>query len=122
MKRPDDAVTKPGTPLPSGEIDDDTQPLEDINTPYSFTSDIQQEGSGELNLLSESNHSYFLLDSFYSSDLFQTIQNRVGSSENEEEINYSVWVDAPGQEESVFSIYQFYHELVRHHYYYKRLL
>ncbi|KAI7893449.1 P-loop containing nucleoside triphosphate hydrolase protein [Mucor mucedo] len=111
MKRPEDAVTKPGTPLLSGEIDDDTQPLEEIHTPYSFTNDIQQEGSGELNLLSESNHSYFLLDSFYSSDLFQTIQNRVGRSENEDEINYSVWVDAPGQEESAFSIYQFYHEL-----------
>lgn len=115
MKCPDDAVTRPTTPLPPSrsELDVYTQPLEEIHTPYSLTSDRQQEGYGELDLLSESNHTHFLLDSFYSSDLFQTIENRVGRSENQDGTNYSVWVDAPGQEESAFSIYQFYHELVR---------
>lgn len=122
MKRPDDAVTRPVSPLPSGEMDAYTQPLEDIHTPFLLTSDSrQQEGSGELDLLSESNHTHFLLDSFYSSDLFQTIQNRVGvRPENEDGggANYSVWVDVPGQEESSFSIYQFYHELVRFFYFF----
>lgn len=115
MKRPDDAITRPNTPISSSrsQIDIDTEPLEDIHIPYSLGNTIQQqEGSGEANLLADSNHAHFLIDSFYSSDLYQIIENRIGR-ETANTGDYSVWVDAPGQEQSAFSIYQFYHELVQ---------
>lgn len=111
MKRPDDAVTRPTTPLPPSNSQE--QLLEEMHTPYSLTRNgLQQEGSGELDLLSEANHTHFLLDSFYSSHLYRTIENRVGRSDSANDRTYSVWVDAPGQEESNFSIYRFYHEVV----------
>ncbi|GAA5809512.1 hypothetical protein MFLAVUS_002921 [Mucor flavus] len=110
MKRPDDAVTRPTTPLPPSNSQE--QLLEEMHTPYSLTRNgQQQEGSGELDLLSEANHTHFLLDSFYSSHLYRTIENRVGRSDSANDRTYSVWVDAPGQEESNFSIYRFYHEV-----------
>jgi hypothetical protein len=114
MKRPDDTITRPETPLPSSrsQIGLVNHPLEDMHTSFSLTNDSQQQdGSGEFNLLSESNHTYYLLESFYTSDLYQAIEDRLGRSESQNG-NYSVWVDAPGQENSVFSIYQFYHEVV----------
>ncbi|KAI9250829.1 P-loop containing nucleoside triphosphate hydrolase protein [Helicostylum pulchrum] len=94
MKRPDDAVTRPTTPLPSSNSQE--QLLEEMHTPYSLTrNEQQQEGSGELDLLSEANHTHFLLDSFYSSNLYRTIENRVGRSDSANDRTYSVWVDAP---------------------------
>lgn len=114
MKRPDDAVTRPTTPMPSSrsQIDVETEPLEEMHTPYTLSnSQQQQDGAGEVNLLADSNHAHFLLDSFYSSDLYQAIENRI-SHTTANASDYSVWVDTPGQKESAFSIYQFYHELV----------
>jgi hypothetical protein len=113
MKRPDNAVNRPDTPLPSSrsQIDVQTQPLEDIHT-FANNRNQHEEGSGEFSLLSESNHMHYLLDSFYSSNLYRTIENRVGRAESQNGTAYSVWVDAPGQEQPAFSIYQFYHELV----------
>jgi hypothetical protein len=118
MKRPDDAITRPDTPIASSRSQHEaqTQQLEEIHTPYSLSSsnNRNEDGSGEFNLLSESNHTHFLLDSFYSSNLHQIIENRVGRSEGRNnDAAYSVWVDSPGQEQSEFSIYQFYHDLVR---------
>jgi hypothetical protein len=117
MKRPDGAVSRPDTPLPSSrsQVGLVSQPLEDIHTSFSLSNGSQQQdGSGELNLLSESNHAHYLLESFHTSDLYQAIENRLGRSETQNGI-YTVWVDAPGQESSVFSIYQFYHEVVSMH-------
>jgi hypothetical protein len=114
MKRPDDAATRPTTPMPSSrsQIDVETEPLEELHTPYTLGSNRQQQdGAGEVNLLADANHAHFLLDSFYSSDLFQTIENRIDRT-SASASDYSVWVDTPGQQESAFSIYQFYHELV----------
>jgi hypothetical protein len=93
-------------------MDVDIEPLEEMRTPYSFgNGSQQQEGSGEVNLLADSNHAHFLVNSFYSSDLYQIIENRIGRA-TANTGDYSVWVDAPGQEQSAFSIHQFYHELV----------
>lgn len=114
MKRPDDAVTRPTTPMPSSrsQMDVETEPLEEMHAPYTLgNSQHQQDGAGEVNLLADSNHAHFLLDSFYSSGLFQTIENRIGRT-TANASDYSVWVDTPGQKESAFSVYQFYHELV----------
>ncbi|KAG1081059.1 hypothetical protein G6F42_023095 [Rhizopus arrhizus] len=114
MKRPHDVGTRPTTPMPSSrsQIDVETEPLEEMHTPYSLgNSQQQQEGAGEVNLLADSNHAHFLLDSFYSSDLYQTIENRIGRTTANNASDYSVWVDAPGQKDSAFSIPQFYHEL-----------
>ncbi|KAG2200876.1 hypothetical protein INT46_006438 [Mucor plumbeus] len=113
MKRPDDTITRSNTPIPSSrsQMDVDVEPLEEIHTPYSLgNGSQQQEGSGEVNLLADSNHAHFLVDSFYSSDLYQIIENRIGRA-TANTGDYSVWVDAPGQEQSAFSIHQFYHEL-----------
>lgn len=115
MKRPDDAITRPGTPVASSrsQYEAQTQQLEDMHTPYSLTNDRNEEGAGEFGLLSESNHTHFLLDSFYSSNLYRIIENRVGRIDNQSNgPAYSVWIDSPGQEQSAFSIYQFYHDLV----------
>lgn len=114
MKRPHDVGTRPTTPMPSSrsQIDVETEPLQEMHAPYSLgSSQQQQEGAGEVNLLADSNHAHFLLDSFYSSDLYQTIENRIGRT-TANASDYSVWVDAPGQKDSAFSIPQFYHELV----------
>lgn len=114
MKRPDDVITRPNTPIPSSrsQIDVDTEPLEEMHAPYSLGNGSQQpEGSGEVNLLVDSNHAHFLIDSFYSSNLYQIIENHIGRA-TANTGDYSVWVDAPGQEQSAFSVYQFYHELV----------
>jgi len=114
MKRPDDAVTRPTTPMPSSrsQIDVETEPLEEIHAPYALGNSQQsQDEAGEVNLLGDSNHAHFLLDSFYSSDLYQVIENRICRA-TANASDYSVWVDTPGQKESAFSIYQFYHELV----------
>lgn len=115
MKRPDDLITRTDTPLPSSrsQIDVPSQQLEEVRT---FSSNNNRNEEGEFSLLSESNHIHLLLDSFYSSNLYQTIENRVGRAENAGARGggaYNVWVDAPGQKQSAFSIYQFYHELVR---------
>lgn len=115
MKRPDDAVTRPTTPMPSSrsQMDVETEPLEEMHTPYTLSSNSQQQqdGAGEVNLLADSNHAHFLLDSFYSSNLYQAIETRI-SQTTANASDYSVWVDTPGQKESAFSVYQFYHELV----------
>lgn len=113
MKRPDDPISRPETPLPSSrsQIGLVNQPLEDMHTLLSLPNNSQlQDGSGEFNMLSESNHTHYLLDSFLSSDLYQAIENRLGHSEASNG-NYSLWIDRPSQENSVFSIYQFYHEI-----------
>ncbi|KAI9478275.1 MAG: P-loop containing nucleoside triphosphate hydrolase protein [Benjaminiella poitrasii] len=119
MKRPEDAVSRPNTPIPSGrsQIDVVTQPLEDIHTPYISVTEDDDGGGGEseFNLLSEANHTHYLIDSYRSSDLYKSVEHRLGRSENEDNSNdagYSVWVDASGQDQTTtFSIYQFYHEL-----------
>lgn len=114
MKRPDDAITRPGTPVASSrsQYEVQTQQLEDMRAPYSLGNDRGEEGGGEFSLLSESNHTHFLLDSFFSSNLYRQIENRVGRVETQGNgVAYSVWVDSPGQEQSAFSIYQFYHDL-----------
>ncbi|ORE01971.1 hypothetical protein BCV72DRAFT_62338 [Rhizopus microsporus var. microsporus] len=89
MKRPDDT--------------DSTQ--HDTLTPFS-NSQREQE---EFDLLSESNHAHYLTDSFRSSELYENIKNRIGRSNPGGP--FSVWVDPPGQDVSILSITQFYHEL-----------
>lgn len=108
MKRPEEPVTRPTTPAPStySQIDVEHEPLEDIRSSF----DRLEEEDG---ISPQYNHTDSLLDSFYSSDLYRAIQDRVGSSGSENNGYTSVWVDSPTQDSSKFSIYQFYHELVR---------
>ncbi|CAO3663470.1 unnamed protein product [Rhizopus stolonifer] len=92
MKKPEDSVpTRPSTPAPFNN--DRADPSQD------------QE---EFNLLSDSNHAHYLFDSFVSSELYKTIEKRIGRSVQNG--SYSVRVDAPGQNISIFSLAQFYHE------------
>jgi hypothetical protein len=104
MKKPDLVISRPDTPLPPSS-NEQSEPLQEIHAFHS------PEPSGELNLVSESNHLHYLLQSFQTSDLYKTTQERVGRSSSSAG-SYSVWVDAPGFNASPFSIQQFYHELV----------
>lgn len=114
MKRPEEPSTRPTTPAPSvySRIDVEHEPLEEIRSSFDRTEEEEEEGTNGLS--PQYNHTDLLLDSFQSSDLYRAIQDRVGSSESQEG-GYSVWVDSPMRETSKFSLYQFYHELVRIH-------
>lgn len=93
MKRPDDLTSMhPDAPYNSSHINSSSRDQE------------------ELDLLSESNHTHYLFDSFVSSELYKTVEKRIGRSVQNG--SYSVWVDAVGQDTSIFSIAQFYHEWV----------
>ncbi|KAI8880915.1 hypothetical protein K501DRAFT_286647 [Backusella circina FSU 941] len=105
MKKPDLVITRPSTPLPPSSSNEQLEPLQEIHAFHTA------ESSGELNLVSESNHLHHLLQSFQSSQLCKTIQERVGRSSQSSAGTYSVWVDTPGLETSPLSIPQFYHEL-----------
>ncbi|KAI8387421.1 hypothetical protein BD560DRAFT_382445 [Blakeslea trispora] len=109
IKKPTESTNRPTTPISfyQNQNDMEAEPLEEIRPSLDLQDRQHQE---EFSLLNESNHAHYLLDSFQSSELFDTIKARVDQSNNTETDSYNVWVDTPGQHTSEFSVFQFYHE------------
>ncbi|KAI8996798.1 hypothetical protein BDB01DRAFT_768528 [Pilobolus umbonatus] len=67
--------------------------------------------SGELDLLSQSNHTYHLVDSFKSSELYAIIKHKISRFTHQGNDIYSTGSTSTGEYSTSFSITQFFYEL-----------